>query len=74
MVKSIVEKTHKISSKIIKFIWFLSMYKFFKSNKYCETEEIFNKPTFVFYDWGSSMKRVHIFRIQANFFYNTIKT
>jgi len=35
MVKNIIEKTHIILSKITKFIWFFSMCKFFKSDKYC---------------------------------------
>jgi len=38
MVKCIIEKTQKISSKITKFIWFFVICKFFKSDKYFETE------------------------------------
>jgi len=44
MVNGIIEKTHKILSKITKFIWFLGMCKFLKSDKYCETEEVLFSP------------------------------
>jgi len=39
MVTGIIEKTHIISSKI-KFIWFLGMYKFLKSDKHCGTDGV----------------------------------
>jgi len=40
MVNGIIEKTQRISSKLTKFIWFLGMCKFLKSNKYCETDGV----------------------------------
>jgi len=41
MVKGIIENTHIISLKVIKFIWFLGYNNFSKMNMYFETEEVF---------------------------------
>ena len=40
MVKSIIENTHIISSKITKFIWLLGYINFFKMNMYFKTEGV----------------------------------
>jgi len=40
MVKSIIENTHIISSKVTKFIWLLGYNNFFKMDMYFETEEV----------------------------------
>jgi len=40
MVKGIIEKTHRISSKITKIKLFLSMCKFLKSDKYYEADGV----------------------------------
>jgi len=47
MVKDIIEKTHIISSKITKFIWFLDYCNFFKMNMYFEMERVSHSYVFV---------------------------
>ena len=42
MIKGIIENTHIILSKIIKFIWFLSYCNFFKIDMYFKTERVYD--------------------------------
>jgi len=43
-------KTHIISSKVTKFIWFLGYYNFFKMNKYYETDEVLSNLDYEIFD------------------------
>jgi len=40
MIKSIIENTHIISSKVTKFIWLFGYNNFFKMDMYFETERV----------------------------------